>query len=109
MVRSQMPFCPNCGNEVTDADKFCKKCGAELPPSSNNQELVDKAEATGQDEGNDEEGNKREINQSCAAIVIAIGILLVVDLLAIIAWASGEFDRPGIVFGSIAIDIFLGV
>lgn len=105
-----MSFCPKCGNELMDMDKFCNKCGAELSPSnSDNQELVDKVEVSGQDEGNDKESNRREITQSRAAIVTAIGILLLVDLLALVAWASGEFDRPGIIFGSIAIDIFLGV
>src|SRR5689334_820004 len=29
-----MPFCSQCGNEVTPADVFCGKCGARQPSSA---------------------------------------------------------------------------
>jgi uncharacterized membrane protein len=27
----QMPFCSQCGNQVKDADAFCRRCGAQQP------------------------------------------------------------------------------
>lgn len=96
-----------------DMDKFCSKCGTKPTlHSPANQETASKTEATGQNEGSDNGRGRREISQSRVAVSTAIGILLFVDLLMVIGWASdgvGHLGRPGIVFGSLAIDTFLGI
>jgi hypothetical protein len=93
-----------------DTDKFCYKCGTELTLNSlTNQETVSKTEATERNEGSDKGRGWREISQSRAALLTAIGIALFVDLLMIIGWASDGVGRPGQVFGSVIVDIFLGI
>jgi uncharacterized RDD family membrane protein YckC len=32
-----MPYCPNCGNEISADAKFCPKCGAAILPTETNQ------------------------------------------------------------------------
>jgi len=105
-----MPFCPKCGNEVMDTDEFCSKCGTELTlHSPTNQEMVSKTEVPEHSESSDKERGRREISQSRAAVLTAVGIIFFADLLAIIFLASGGIDRPGLVLGSTFFDIFLGI
>ncbi|MFX1302234.1 MAG: zinc-ribbon domain-containing protein [Promethearchaeota archaeon] len=36
-----MPYCPNCGDEITDpSQNFCEKCGSPIPESAKTQEEV---------------------------------------------------------------------
>lgn len=104
-----MPFCPKCGNSVNDTESFCQKCGTELVlHNAADQEKAVNAEAKPGVETSDK-GRIREISQSRAAISTAVGIILFVDLFAVISLASEGAERPGLIFGSIFFDIFLGI
>ena len=36
MIVGDYMFCPNCGNSVTDGDKFCRNCGVSFNPGTTN-------------------------------------------------------------------------
>ena len=65
--------CPNCGSEVQDTAKFCKKCGADLQSSSD----IVKTDNT---------DNKNQ------KILIAALAVVVIILAAILLYASGVFN-----------------
>lgn len=41
-----MPYCPNCGNEISTEAKFCPKCGAAITPSGSTQPIYQTAPPT---------------------------------------------------------------
>lgn len=105
-----MPFCTKCGNDIEDTDRYCKNCGAEI--TSHRQTSiasVDELSAKEPEGFSVSEKRSWEINQSRAAVFTAVGIILLIDIISIISYTLTEFDRPGLVVGSIIMDIFLGI
>lgn len=39
-----MPYCPQCGSEITPEDKFCRECGTQLSVSTEEEKTRDKAD-----------------------------------------------------------------
>ena len=72
-----MPFCPNCGKEVSKDTKFCPKCGQSLDrdeaPSLDNKERELRRLAAIQEEIR---GHRKSMNVTTLLAVLLGGILL---------------------------------
>ena len=42
MRRTILPFCPNCGNEISDDDVYCSKCGLKVKQMQKSVKSTDK-------------------------------------------------------------------
>jgi len=76
-----MPYCPRCGKEVSEDERFCPSCGVDLkaervPTGPRMAEKLEKAEKEEKREKS-EKGEKREKEEVSPVIPLAGGLILV--------------------------------
>ena len=69
-----MPYCPKCGNEVTEEMKYCPKCGATLKAEMAPRETYEKHEK----HEKEEKAEKHEKGETSRFWALIGGLILVV-------------------------------
>ncbi|MDH5448588.1 MAG: zinc ribbon domain-containing protein [Candidatus Bathyarchaeota archaeon] len=75
-----MPYCPKCGNEVTEEMEYCSKCGASLKAEKIPEEAYEKYEKHEKHEKREKEekAEKHEKRETSRFWVLIGGLILVV-------------------------------
>lgn len=105
-----MVFCPECGKENSDEDKFCKSCGKNLEDSENNskdKKELDKNQQTSKNNENLNSDNKTLLLPLLLGVIgVFIGIIEGLNCPAILGWENIVCEMTSAILGG-CLGIFL--
>lgn len=85
-------FCPKCGNEIQEKQKFCAKCGYKIDDSQNivTNNITDVSEETSTKVPHTNTFIKKAIGNKKLLIVLGVVVVLIIGIIVTIALVSGE-------------------